>query len=183
MTRWLPFTMAIVPPRSLPTRPMCVNIHRGWRPVLEGTAPPHALVSFGAGAGPDLRPPLVPTCSPDVVLPPSDSPHNEVVEEASFAFVPNLVEFKGEEARRDSLARYKWPEHVVQVLKSRTATVHLSEGEGTWCRAWKCGLPASPASTAGFAVSASRWSHENKVAFRLNCHSLKTVSRMGGSSD
>ena len=123
---------------------------------------------------------LVPTGPPDAVKPPLDCPsHDAVVEEASFAFVENI----SEEVRRDSLAKYKLPEHTVQVLNTRTATVHLSEGEGTWCRAWRCGSASSPASTAEFAVNAERWLHQNKVAFCLNCHSLKTVSRMGGSSD
>ena len=79
------------------------------------------------------------------------------------------------------LSEYKLPEHTVQVLNTRTATVHLSEGEGCWCRAWRCGSISEPAVTAELANNSRRWSHLNKVAFCRTCHSIKTVLRMGGA--
>ena len=107
--------------------------------------------------------------------------HDSVVDDASFVHVPSFEGFKGEEARESLLSDYRLPEHVVQVLNTRTATVHLSEGDGCWCRSWKCGSRESPAATAEFASTSGRWSHLNKVAFCLNCHSVKTVLRMGGA--
>ena len=101
--------------------------------------------------------------------------------ESGFNVLASLEEFKGVDERDDLLSTYRLPEHVVQVLNTRTATVHLSEGEGTWCRAWRCGKATQPAATAEFAQTASRWSSLNQVAFCINCHSVKTVVRMGGA--
>jgi hypothetical protein len=90
-------------------------------------------------------------------------------------------EGKGVEQRVTVLSKYRLPEHVVQVLNTKTSTVHLSEGEGTWCKAWRCGSRDDPAATAEFALNSGRWSDQNPVAFCLNCHSIKTVSRFGGA--
>jgi hypothetical protein len=105
----------------------------------------------------------------------------DLVSEADFSLVPLAEESKGGEARGEALSKYKLPEHTVQVLNTRTATVHLSDGEGTWCNAWRCGSREDPVPTAEFALDSSRWDCNNPVAFCINCHSLKTVIKMGGA--
>ena len=185
---------------------VCANVQRGWRPVSEGCVPEAPRVPLGgsmlpnvsssSGAPPEAKADgewtLVPPAASLAEVPseakaedegqgPAGFPHhNAVVSDAHFADGLSPDGFVGEDARGAPLSEYKLPEHVVQVLNSRTATVHLSEGDGCWCNAWKCGSRESPASTAEFAVTSRRWSHLNKVAFCRNCHSIKTVLRMGG---
>ena len=153
---------------------VCNNVQRGWRPVPEGTVPQPAMVPLGCQHA--LRP-LDGSHPGGASLPEVAHP---VSDDASSPFLPPSEGFKGEVARNEVLSRFSLPEHTVQVLNTRTVTVHLSGGEGTWCNAWKCGSKDSPASSAEFARDSTRWTSQNKVAFCRNCHSLRTVSKMGG---
>mgnify|MGYP003340974915 CR=1 FL=1 len=185
---------------------VCANVQKGWRPVSEGCVPLAPRVPLGgsmlpsvscsSGAPPEanadgewtLVPPAtslseVPSeakAEDEVQVPAGPPHHNAIMSDAHFADILSPDGIVGEDARGALLSEYRLPEHVVQVLNSRTATVHLSEGDGCWCKAWKCGSRELPASTAAFATSSRRWSHLNKVAFCRNCHAIKTVLRMAG---
>ena len=85
--------------------------------------------------------------------------HDDVLSDASFAHIFFLV-FEGEEARGEMLSEYRLPGDTAQVLNTRTATAHLSEGEGCWCKAWRCGSRELPTPTAEFATSSRRCSYK-----------------------
>ena len=53
-------------------------------------------------------------------------------------------------------ARYVFPKVVVQVLNTRTSTVHLSRGVGVACNAWKADTPDEPAKGAELASGTER---------------------------
>ena len=92
------------------------------------------------------------------------------------------ADFKGAEQQTEAVAKYKLPEHVVQVLNERTKTVHLTSGDGVFCSKWACGTVLAPAATACFANCQDRWSPDRSpVAFCMACHSLKLISKNGGA--
>jgi hypothetical protein len=150
---------------------VCMNVRDGWRPVPDGEVPKQPLYPLGGIARPSV-----------VATPPAAESHEESVLDADFQCVPLLrEEHQGSEARGSVMSKYSLPEHIIQVFNTKTSTVHLSEGDGTACRAWRCGSPDDPVKTAEFATSSSRWTSDNPVNFCLSCHSVKVVSRLGGA--
>ena len=76
---------------------------------------------------------------------------------------------------------YEFPDGFVQVLNLKTGMVHLSNGAGVACNAWRPGTPEAPSKNAEWAKSSSqRDSQVNPYEFCLNCHSSKALTKLGG---
>ena len=99
-----------------------------------------------------------------------------------FTKLAHTSDFKGAEQQTEAVAKFKLPEHVVQVLNERTKVVHLTAGDGVFCSKWACGTAREPAATACFANCQDRWSPDRSpVAFCMACHRLKLISKNGGA--
>ena len=160
------------------------NFVAGWKLQDVGMLPMPAVVPLGVpGASlrvPDLPAPPLPELPPPVrvVVPPP-----VVVDMPTFESVrPDGTPFaRGGAEHLLCAATYVFPDSVVQVMNTRTNTVHLHLGSSlTVCGSWKLGSRAEPISTADFALDCNRWSSSSPSAnFCSQCFSDKGMVNCG----
>ena len=93
------------------------------------------------------------------------------------------VFLKGAEEQLAYERSFCFPDHVVQVLNSRTNTVHLYlKDETTICSAWRCGTPSRGNRAAEFACSHLEWSGSiSSTLFCTLCYSEKGMMKMAAA--
>ena len=149
---------------------VCRNVAAGWRPAPTGSIPKPPVIAMGLAAG------VTPLAEPARL-----SAANLCILDASTA-VSSAASASVPASTDDDDAQFTFPKGIVQVLNSKTSTVHLSPAEGgTFCKFWKCGRRKTPARNAEFARSTRRWKASVSVCrFCITCHSSSMVHKFGG---
>ena len=148
---------------------IAVNVQAGWRPVSDGDVPKPPLVPYGLS---------VPSSAPIATRPKKKAKKDSKPIDLSPV---QCVHLRG---AQEANSRYRLPEGVVQVMNEKSRLIHLycPRSERVACAAWNAGTPENPTTNADFASSSGRWDPiVHDVRFCVNCHALRTISKLGGS--
>ena len=148
---------------------IAANVQAGWRPVNDGDVPKPPLVPYGLS---------VPSSAPIATRPKKKAKKDSKPIDLSPV---QCVHLRG---AQEANSRYRLPEGVVQVMNEKSRLIHLycPRSERVACAAWNAGTPENPTTHADFASSSGRWDPiVHDVRFCVNCHALRTISKLGGS--
>ena len=143
------------------------NYAAGWRMCSDGAVASRAKVPL---ACPDTRDVSTIVPSPELEVPNHSGPRTD-----------GMPYLKGAEAQVRLSAEFMLPESVVQVLNSKTSTVHLYTDDcKAVCGGWVCGFPSEPTANAEFAKDFYTWNGAcGPFAFCTVCFRDSTYARLG----